>query len=144
MAILKGKLPGSIRKARKAARMAAKATVGAGKVVSVVKPGVGRKMVATTNDATVCVLTPFDVVRRVPERKRRKDLDPYSWRIALAFAPFGSGERHGPRTGPNSSCAGNPPCTRRRRTRTFQAVTSRRDPQRRARCGTKEWSTPTV
>ena len=46
MAILKGKLPGSIRKARKAARMAAKATVGAGKLVSVVKPGVGRKMVA--------------------------------------------------------------------------------------------------
>ena len=29
----------------------------------------------TTNDATVCVLTPFDVVRRVPERKRRKELD---------------------------------------------------------------------
>ena len=35
-----------LKKARKVARMGAKATVGAGKLVSIYKPGVGRKMVA--------------------------------------------------------------------------------------------------
>ena len=46
---------------------------------------------------------------QTPERTR---LDrSYSWRNPVIFAPFGSGERHGPRIGPNSSFAGNPPCS---------------------------------
>ena len=68
----------------------------------------------TTNDATVCVHA--DTFRRRPTGPRtqtpeRTRLDrSYSWRKAVTFAPFGSGERHGPRIGPNSSFAGNPPC----------------------------------
>ena len=45
MAILKGKLPGSIRKARKAARMASKAAVGTSKVLNQVgMTGAARKV----------------------------------------------------------------------------------------------------
>ena len=47
MAILKGKLPAQVRKARKAARLASKAAVGAGKLASAAgATGVGRKLQA--------------------------------------------------------------------------------------------------